>query len=452
MGKAVFIFSAIIFFYGILSSSGSKKLIWFFAGIIFFSDRIMLIDVPTKMSFDRFLVYALIVSEFLRLNKAATSFKSFPIKYPLLIFFFGLLCIGLFDERIGLFLKLYRPVDYFFQTTLVSFLCYSSLNNIKGWTKFLKFLLISSIPLSIYGFYNFFAKSNPLDHLFTALYHSVSPFDDYALSGERFRINSFVSHPIYYGYLCGVLLLITIYCFYFSKELKRLSIICIPLLLSNLILANSRTPIVAFVIGLLLFITIAFRNMRKFQIAALLAITGIVLVSIPAVSGKLKASADLLKMDGGKTSGSSLNMRVVQLQASYNEFLKKPAFGNGLYFIEENLGWADAEQERISDPDFEGFESYLYQLLIEQGAMGIVTTFIFVISIGFYFLKNRKISSEVTSLGLSVLTMFILFSFGTGTLHSWVISMGIIGIAIKYIELKRRERQSSDTRLSRNRQ
>jgi hypothetical protein len=439
MGKLVFLFFALVFLFGILNNSGIKRLIWFFTGILFFSDRIMLFDMPTKMSFDRFLIYVLVLSELLKPKEFLAELKCFPLIKSILLFFIGILCVGVFDERIGIFLKLYRPFDYFIQTTFVTFLCYLNLKDTHEWIKFIKFLLLSSLLLSIYGLYNFFTKSNPIDNLITTLYNSVSPFDDYLQGSGRFRVNSFVSHPIYYGYLCGIFLILSFYGFYFSKELKKISLISMPLLIINLILANSRTPLFAFAIGLLVFIVLAFKLMDKIKIVYLVTIMCFLIYNVPMVKERTESVVDIFKTGGGKTSGSSLDMRTMQLLASYSEFLNKPIFGHGLYYIEEDMGWANIEEERTSDSDFQGFESYIYQLLIEQGLVGILTTIIIVLSIAIYYIKKRRISKEISALGLSILVMFLLFIIGTGTLHSWIISMGLIGISIKYLELKQKE-------------
>jgi O-antigen ligase len=179
--------------------------------------------------------------------------------------------------------------------------------------------------------------------------------------------------------------------------------------------------------------------MDKIKIVYIIALMCFVLYNIPVVKERIGSVKDIFKLNGGKTSGSSIDLRTTQLQASYREFLSKPIYGHGLYYIEEDMGWANLEEERTSDSDFQGFESYIYQLLIEQGLVGILTTIIIVLSIAIYYIKKRRISKEVSALGLSILVMFLMFIIGTGTLHSWIISMGLIGLSIKYLELKCKE-------------
>jgi O-antigen ligase len=160
----------------------------------------------------------------------------------------------------------------------------------------------------------------------------------------------------------------------------------------------------------------------------------IAIYNITFIQEKIDATIEIFKTSESKTIGSSLIMRNKQLDASYHQFLKNPIFGNGFYYVNENLGWAKNPEDRIRDDDFQGFESYIYQLLIEQGSIGILINIIFFSSIFLYFLRRRLLIKEISALGLTILAMFLTFIIGTGTVNSWIISMGLIGILIKYIE------------------
>lgn len=436
MGKYIFLFVAVVFFFGIIKNKGIVRLIWFFVGILFFQDRIILFESPTLMNFSRFLIYSLLIAELTQPKKLYYELQHFPLIRPLTVIFIGMLCIGMLDDRHGVFLNLYRSTDEFIQTFFILFLCYVNFKRSSDWEKLIKFFLISAIILCIYGFLNYSIKANPLDSFISKTYNSFSYFDQYALSDGRFRINSFVSHPIYYGYLSGILLLLCFYSFFFKENLKKLCLITMPLIFINLILANSRTPMIAFVVGLFIFIVIALKTIVKIRLLTFGSLICLAIYNIPLIQEKIDNSLDIFKTGGEKTEGSSLAMRTIQLNASYGEFLKKPFSGNGLYYIKENLSWSSNPENRIIDDDFQGFESYIYQLLIEQGLIGIITNAIFFISIIIYFLERRLVQKEFSALGLAIILMFLTFIIGTGTLNSWVISMGLIGILIKYLELK----------------
>lgn len=443
MGKLVFIFFAVIFFWGIIKSPGVTRLLWFFTGIIFFQDRIILFDSPIMMSFHRFLIYTLVLVEFSRPQKLYLALKDFPLIKPLTMLFLGMLCIGIFDTRHSIFLNFYHWIDYFIQSFFIAFLCYVNFKNIIDWEKLIKYFLISSIILCLYGLFNFITESNPLDSFISKTYNSISTFDQLYLFGDRFRINSFVSHPIYYGYLSGILLLLCFYGFYFKENFKMLCLITMPLIFINLIMANSRTPMIAFVVGLIIFIVIALKAISKIKLLFYGTFICLAIYNLPFVQEKIDNTIDIFKTGGENTAGSSLNMRKTQLNESYQVFLKNPITGNGLYFINENLGWNSNPEYRVSDDDFQGFESYIFHLLIEQGLIGIITNAIFFISIIIYFFKRRLVQKEFSALGFAIIIMFLTFIIGTGTVDSWVISMGLIGILIKYLELKHIELSST---------
>jgi O-antigen ligase len=296
--------------------------------------------------------------------------------------------------------------------------------------------------MSVYGIYNYVTASNPYDSLISNAFDVNSSFDVYKLrgsEGDRFRINSFTAHPITYGFVVGVLLLIFLADISNSAmKNKRIFIFVSVLLFINLLMTNSRTPLVAFTAGLLLFVTFKFNLRKKLKYLLITFFFGFLLYSmIPFIQDKVDSVIDIAETGGEKEEGSNVEMRVVQLAASYNYFIQSPIYGNGFGYIEEDLGWGDSE-DRVYDDDLRGFESWFFVLLIESGILGIIANFLFVIGLVLYFFRNMKRSRLYASIGLSITVMFVLFSLSTGNLGSWMISMTSVGILIKLIELKRK--------------
>ena len=387
------------------------------------------------MSFPRFLIYTLIFAEIIRPRKLYLNLKSFPLVKTLLIAFFAIVSVGIFDNRHGIFLSLYRVIDEFLQTFFIIFLCYKNFKKVSDWEKLTKSFLIISIILCFYGFYNYLTKSNPYDSFITKQYNIASNFDQYVQSlSDRFRINSFTSHPIYYGYLTGILFIQSFYGFYFIDKIKYLAVLALPLLFINLIMTNSRTPIISFIVGFIIFVTYGLSKTKIFKFILSATVICFALYATPIVREKVNNTLEIFKTGGGKIAGSSLEMRTTQLNASFDVFLSKPIFGHGLYYINENLGWDKNPENRTSDEEFEGFESYVYHLLIEQGICGIISNIIFFSSIWIYFIKKKKLLKEKSALGLSILSMFLTFIIGTGTVNSWTISMGLLGVLVKNVQ------------------
>jgi hypothetical protein len=430
MGSAFFDVCALIFLIGIFQSSGTTRLIWFFTGVFFFQDRIVLFTSPTIMDFHRFLIYALLIAELIHPKELYQQFRSFPLKKSFLIVLIGMICVGVFDQRHDIILSIYRTVDQFIEEFAIIFLSYVNFKRNGDWKQLFNFLLVASIVLCLFGFYVFITKSNPYDNLITNLYNNVSVFDQYALTeGERFRVNSFVTHPIYYGYLSGVLLLLTFFHFVYKQNLKKVYLFAMVIIFLNLLISNSRLPLIVTIIGLLIFVIIGLNRKAKIAVALYGFLICLAIYNVPVIQSKINDSLDIFVTGGKKVKGSSVNMRSDQLGGSYNEFKKSPIFGNGIFYTQENLGFVSVKQN-TSDDKFQGFESYVYLLLIEQGSVGILVNLIFFISIGRYFLRNMAISKQFAGLGFTILIMFLIFIIGTGTLGSWNITLGMIGILI----------------------
>lgn len=441
MGKYLFVVCAIILFLGILKSKGTNRLLWFFTGIIFFQHRIVLFSSPTEMSFHRFLIFSLLIPEMLNTKKFFLDLKAFPIQKPIIIVFIGLLLTGILDIRHNLLLNIYRAIDMYIQTFFVIFLIYKNLKQSNDWNKLINFLRISAIILCVYGIYNFITKSNPYDNFISNSFNSLSSFEFYKnIFDDRFRINSFVDHPIYYGYILAILFLL-IFNALLTRRPKAIDIVILSLIFFNLILTNSRTPLFAFLFGCVIYISTSLNPKMKLLISVISVIFLMGLYAIPFIRDKMNNTIGIFEKEENQVGGSNLKMRQMQLLASYKLFSKKPISGNGLYYIEENLGYSSNEDKSTSADELQGFESYIYILLIEQGLIGIITNFIFFGAIIFYFIKNRKISKEFTGLGLAIAIMFLTFSIATGTLGSWIITMGILGIIIKIVELLKASKQ-----------
>jgi hypothetical protein len=225
---------------------------WFFTGILFFQHRIPLFTFPTDMGFHRFMVFSLLIPELTNFKESIREFRRFPLFYPLIVVFTGFLLIGLFDPRINFFLQIYRPVDLYIQTFLVIYLTYHNFKEEDDWSALVKYFAVCSIILGLYGFYNFITKTNPYDNLISTSFNSFSSFDFYKnVFDERFRINSFVDHPIYYGYLLGILFLLSFHAILCEqRRFKIIYLLSLVMTFLNLLMTNSRTPLISFSLGI----------------------------------------------------------------------------------------------------------------------------------------------------------------------------------------------------------
>jgi hypothetical protein len=352
---------------------------------------------------------------------------------------FALLSIGLVDQRHGLYLKLFNPVDLFITNFLVLFLTYHYTRTINDLFRIFKVLLIFFLVFAIYGIINFLLKENVYYSFISNTYGGRDFGNAYNLT-ERFRISSFAYHAIYYGLLLDVIILVATFLIINFRRNRLTYFALLFLLFLNLFLVNSRTPIFSLAVGVAVFFLFGINFKQKILsiTVGLLLIIGI-FNFVPAAKQFLAATYDTFFSDGSDLEGSSLEMREMQLAASLVIFNQSPVFGNGFNYIVEDLGYSGEREKRNSDNDLKGFESYIYLLLIEQGMIGMLVNILFFIALAIYSLKKYGETSilgkKISILCFSTLLMFLSFIIGTGALNSFPFIMSFIGVCFKGIHL-----------------
>lgn len=436
MTEVFFSLIAIIFFANIIRTTGVRRLCWFITGLLFFPNQIIVISYPVSIPFHRLLVYSLLISELINYRSFINNFRKFPLKKITIILYISHILTGVFDERLNVFLKFYRPTFNFIETYFIIFLSYVSINSKSDETKIIKTILSSSICLCLYGIYNYITESNPYDYLINDVYNSRSFFQQFLAHEGRFRINSFIFHPITYGYIISIFIILLLSTPKdFTTKYKNYYVVTFIMLLINLFLTNSRTPIFVLCFGFVLHTILINKTSKIFKIITNAGIVcSLIYTFFTPIREKMDSVIDIFETGGVKTAGSNVEMRTTQFALSYTIFLKKPVWGNGFGYITEDLGYSSESDERTSDEELYGFESYIYKLLIEQGAFQIIIIIIFISVLLYYFYVNKRFDRKHSSLGTTFLLMFIIFSLATGVLGTWIISMTLIGIQIKLIE------------------
>ena len=150
--------------------------------------------------------------------------------------------------------------------------------------------------------------------------------------------------------------------------------------------------------------------------------------TIPEVEDKVNKMTDIFIENSG-TEGSTIQMRMSQYfaviyQTEGNEWL---GLGKGywshIYF-----------EDQSSVVGLLGIESVILSYLLERGIIGLFLWATFYTIIFRYFWKNRKKTKALTGLGGSILSLYLLFSIGTGELGSVYPTMILLGFVIKAIE------------------
>ena len=87
-----------------------------------------------------------------------------------------------------------------------------------------------------------------------------------------------------------------------------------------------------------------------------------------------------------------------------------------------------------------GIESVILAYLLERGIIGLILWVTSYTIIFLYLGRNRKKRKALTGLGASILTLYIVFSIGTGELGSVYPTMLLLGMTMKMIESKKRRK------------
>ncbi len=455
-GVAFFLLLALLFSYKIIRNEGYLKLPWFFAGILFFPTQVVLFNKPLIMSFPRLMIFVLFFTLlFQKKYKWKLRFAEFPIRGGLFFITLMLFLIGFFDIRIELAQRFIRPFIYFLENFAPLFLTYLCVRRIEEFEYLTKFLLYTFVVFCVYGMLNYFTQVNEFHQFISQTYNSTDMANLNMAAGiERSRVSSFAFHAIYYGFLLTIIFLLHLFStltFSFTKKRKLFSGSLIALILINLILVNSRTPLFSLGLGLLIFFIWGLKPKQKLRVAivSLVALT-IVGTVMPNSSKLVSATLETFSSDGAsgseyETGSSSFEMREMQMAASFLIFNNSPILGNGFNYIVEGLGYSSDRDKRRSDPILGGFESYSYKLLIEQGLCGILGNLVLFASLFSYFIKNARAGynqangNKLAIISTSMLVVFITFIFGTGDMGSFLFFMSVMGINIKTIALYREQ-------------
>ena len=306
----------------------------------------------------------------------------------------------------------------------------------KSLKPILQVSLYCLIVLTAFGLLNYIDKNaifvNALTEGQTTRYGDVALGDLYTES-DRFRVQSMFQYGFDYGYICAAILLLHLHGWYRHLESKTEFIIAIACCTFGILTCGCRTVWVCAIFSLICYSMWVFqlnRNVIYGMIAVMLLILSY--NTVPAVEEKVNQMTDIF-VENSETSGSSIQLRMSQymyvaIHAEGHEWL---GLGKGYW---EYMHTKDPESVR----DLYGVESVILQTLLERGIIGLVLWAAFYTVIFLYFWRNRIRRKKLTGLGVSILTLYLVFSIGTGELGSVYPTMLLLGSTMKMIESKKR--------------
>ena len=312
-----------------------------------------------------------------------------------------------------------------------------AVRNEKSLKPILQVSLYCLIVLTVFGVLNYIDKSAMFVNALTegktsAVYEGVALGDIYTESA-RFRVQSMFNYAFDYGYMCAAILILHLHGWYRNFESKRVFIIALICCFFGIIMCGCRIVWVGTIFSIFCYSMWVFqlnRNVLYGMIAVIIMIMSY--LTIPAVEDKVNKVTDVFVEDS-ETKGSSISLRMSQYAyvLMYVEGHEWLGLGKGY--------WAYSyAKDRRSVEGILGIESVILAYLLERGIIGLIFWAIFYTYIFFHFWENRKKRKTLTGLGASILTLYLVFSIGTGELGSVYPTMLLLGMVMKMIESKKR--------------
>ena len=318
-------------------------------------------------------------------------------------------------------------------------LCYAfmAVKDERSLKPILKMSIFCLLALTFFGILNYMDRSaelvNELSKGKTDWIYDVEYGDLYS-GRTRFRVQSMFKSPFDYGYVCTAILMLHIHAWYQKLESKRSFIIAVACCTFGIITCGCRTVWVGALFS------VACYYMWNFQLGRnmILGIIGVVAVIlsynfIPAVEQRVNAITDVFVEDS-ETGGSSIAMRTTQFAMTLYYVEGNEIFGKGKGYFTSEIWNPDVDEVQRQETGLQGMESVIMGYILERGYFGLALWAVFIFILFSYFRKNKERNKMLTGLGASILTLYLVFSIGTGELGSVYPTMLLLGIVIRAVE------------------
>ena len=377
---------------------------------------------------------AFLLSEWSDLPRYFNRLRYTPYLWiPLLIVSFSALLAALTSPYTGIKETLKSELLFKYFTLAYAFWAVKDEKSLKPVLQVSMYCLI---VLTFFGAINYITKSSIFVNAVTE--GRTSRFGDVALGdlyteSDRFRVQSMFTYAFDYGYICAAILLLHLHGWYRRLESKREFIIAIVCCSFGVFICGCRTVWMSAALSIACYYMWAFKLNRNvmYGIVALILLV-IAYNTVPAVEEKVNQVTDAFVEDS-ETKGSSIQMRIIQYASVLIRIEGHEWLGLGKGYWEHIF-----TEDRASVSDILGVESVILSYLLEKGIIGLILWAAFYTIIFLYFWNNRKKRKKLTGLGVSILSLYLFFSIGTGELGSVYPTMLLLGIAMKMIDSKKR--------------
>ena len=247
---------------------------------------------------------------------------------------------------------------------------------------------------------------NPYAMYFLQFRDTDMDFESYYEAGNDGRlfgrISSVFLHPMNFALFIGLVL---IYLYYIRKNINKVFLII--LLCATIIMAvvcGVRSVLGGLIVAIAYYLFVK-RSYKLLLIAISVVLLGTIILSyIPELSDYLGSITDI-NNEKGNVRGSSVELRIRQLQGAVEEASKNPLFGLG-------YDWTNYYHEINGDhPICLAFESLIYVIICNSGIIGV---FLWLYMILKYFVINKRMKIKELAVVNALMVFYISYSIITG--------------------------------------
>ena len=310
-----------------------------------------------------------------------------------------------------------------------------SLRDVRTFRPFLQVAFISLCILTVFGIINYITKESTMLDLITggATKRETSVGGLFTME-TRFRTQSLFIQPFDYGYMCLIILLVTVYGYTRGLVCKKRVWLTLFMSMFGVLTCGCRTVMYCFVFSALAY---AFLYLKGKKVPIYI---GIALISIALLyryssffRSKAEFALSIFQDRDSDIGGSDIESRTVQFFRVMYYLNGHLWLGRGYDFFWIDLQFSEGQQYSL-DSDLLGLEGVHLKYLLERGIIGYSMYLVFYLLLLSYIWRHRKSNREEASAAMCLLVMYLTFAHMTGELKSVPPTLLVLGMFLRLIQ------------------
>ena len=324
---------------------------------------------------------------------------------------------------------------------------FMAVKNERSLKPILRMSIYCLIALTFFGILNYIDRSaelvNELTKGKTNWIYDIE-FGNFYSGRSRFRVQSMFKSPFDYGYICAAIMMLHIHAWYKQMERKRSFVVAMICCAFGIITCGCRIVWVGALFSVICYYIWSFKLSRN-MILGIIGVIAMILSYnfIPAVEKKVNTLTDVFVEDS-ESGGSSIAMRTTQFTMTLYYVEGNELLGRGKGYFTSEIWNSDVDERERKETGLEGMESVIFGYILERGYFGLTLWTAFNLIIFLYFRRNKQVYKMLTGLGVSILSLYLVFSIGTGELGSVYPTMLLLGFTIKAVEANKTIRENEE--------